>query len=216
MTTGGKPERPGIAAGDAGSPGADGFGFLDRRPVLVALAGPNGAGKTTFYHAHLKPAGLRFLNGDEIARELGIDAYEAARVVTELRQELVKQRESFIFETVFSDPVGDKLGFLREAAQCGYSVALCFIGLSNPEKSEERVAMRVSQGGHDVAPEKLVSRFPRTLANLKRAIRELPDVLVFDNDDLRAAFRRVAVFDHGRLIWSATPAPKWLAGVMEA
>ncbi len=201
MKTGGKPERPGIAAGDAGSPGADGFGFLDRRPVLVALAGPNGAGKTTFYHAHLKPAGLRFLNGDEIARELGIDAYEAARVVTELRQELVKQRESFIFETVFSDPVGDKLGFLREAAQCGYSVALCFI---------------VSQGGHDVAPEKLVSRFPRTLANLKRAIRELPDVLVFDNDDLRAAFRRVAVFDHGRLIWSATPAPKWLAGVMEA
>jgi predicted ABC-type ATPase len=63
---------------------------LDQRPILVALAGPNGAGKTTFYHAHLRPAGLRFLNADEIARELGIDAYEAARVVTELRQELVR------------------------------------------------------------------------------------------------------------------------------
>ena len=37
---------------------------LDRRPVIVALAGPNGAGKTTFYHAHLQPAGLRFINAE--------------------------------------------------------------------------------------------------------------------------------------------------------
>jgi len=27
--------------------------------------------------------------------------------------------------------------------------------------------MRVSQGGHDVPPEKLASRFPRSIANLK-------------------------------------------------
>lgn len=41
---------------------------LDRRPVVVALAGPNGAGKTTFYHAHLQPAALRFVNADLLAR----------------------------------------------------------------------------------------------------------------------------------------------------
>src|SRR5262245_50603237 len=34
---------------------------FDQRPIIVALAGPNGAGKTTFYHAHLQPAGLRFV-----------------------------------------------------------------------------------------------------------------------------------------------------------
>jgi len=45
---------------------------LDQRPILVAVAGPNGAGKTTFYHSHLKPAGLRFLNADEISHELEI------------------------------------------------------------------------------------------------------------------------------------------------
>jgi len=82
-----------------------------------SLAGPNGAGKSTFYHAHLKPAGLRFLNADEVSRELDIDAYEASRVVAELRQELVKQGESFVLETVFSDPVSDKLNFLKGAAQ---------------------------------------------------------------------------------------------------
>lgn len=34
-----------------------------------------------------------------------------------MRDELIRQRESFVMETVFSDPVGDKLGFLREAAR---------------------------------------------------------------------------------------------------
>jgi predicted ABC-type ATPase len=186
---------------------------LDQRPILVALAGPNGAGKSTFYHAHLKPAGLRFLNADEIARELEIDAYEAARVVTALRQELVNQGESFVFETVFSDPVGDKLAFLKAAVQSGYTVVLCFIGLSGPEKSEERVALRVSQGGHDVPTEKLVARFPRTLANLTAAIHKLSYVLVFDNDDLRTPFRKVAVFTQGRQVWSDKPVPRWLGKV---
>lgn len=183
---------------------------LDRRPVLVALAGPNGAGKTTFFHSHLKPVGLRFLNADEVARELEIEAYEAARVVTQLRQELVRQRESFVFETVFSDPVGDKLGFLKAAAQSGYTVVLCFVGIVGPETSEQRVAMRVSQGGHDVPSGKLASRFPRTMANLKAAISQLPHVLIFDNEDLRLPFRRVAVFEEGRLEWSAEPIPQWL------
>jgi predicted ABC-type ATPase len=60
--------------------------------------------------------------------------------------------------------------------------------------------MRASQGGHDVPSEKLVSRFPRTLANLKAATRELPRVVIFDNDDLAAPFRRGAVIEGGRLL----------------
>ncbi len=189
--------------------------LLDRRPVLVTLAGPNGAGKTTFYHSHLKPAGLRFLNADEVARELEIDDYEAAKVITKLRQELVRQRESFVFETVFSDPVGDKLRFLKETAQSDYTVVLCFIGIAGSEISEQRVAMRVSQGGHDVPSEKLVSRFPRTMANLTAAIRQLSYVLIFDNDDLRIPFRWVAVFEKGRLAWSAKDTPLWLSHLIK-
>jgi len=183
---------------------------LDRRPVIVALAGPNGAGKTTFYHAHLRPAALRFINTDVLARELEFDPYAAARVADALRRELVERRESFVFETVFSDPVGDKLTFLKEAADAGYTVVLCFIGISGPEVSEQRVAMRVSQGGHDVPAEKLVTRFPRTLANLKTAIRDLPNVWIFDNDDLRSPFRLVAVFEDGQGMKLKQPVPKWL------
>jgi predicted ABC-type ATPase len=187
---------------------------LDQRPLIVAVAGSNGAGKSTFYKSHLEPAGLRFINADVIAGELDMEPYTAARVAGSLRQELVNQGESFIFETVFSDPVGDKLVFLKEAVAQGYTVVLCFIGISSAEVSEERVAMRVSQGGHDVPTEKLISRFPRTLANLQSAIRDLPHVMVFDNDDLRSPFRKVAVFEHGRQIHLENPVPEWLRRIL--
>ena len=187
---------------------------LDRRPVVVALAGPNGAGKTTFYHAHLQRAGLRLVNADVVSRELSMGPYAAAKVADSIRRELVRQRESFVFETVFSDPVGDKLLFLHEAARAGYTVLLCFIGISGPKVSEERVAMRVSQGGHDVPAEKLSTRFPRIMNNLQNAIQELHNVWIFDNDDLRTPFRLAAVCEDGQVSRLNRPVPDWLRKVL--
>lgn len=187
---------------------------LDRRPLVVAIAGPNGAGKTTFYHSHIAPAALRYVSADVLARELNLEAYTAAKAADALRRRLLAQKESFAFETVFSDPVGDKLGFLKEAAAAGCTVVLCFIGLTNSGLCEERVAMRVSQGGHDVPLEKLKSRFPRIMANLKAAIRALPLVYVFDNSDLRTPFRKVGVFRNGQPIEKPKALPAWLIGSM--
>jgi predicted ABC-type ATPase len=188
--------------------------ILDQRPLIVALAGPNGAGKTTFYEAFLRPAGLRFINADLLAQDLALEPYAAAELAGVLRERLLAERESFIFETVFSDPVGDKLGFLKRAASEGFTVVLCFIGLPSPDVSEERVAMRVSQGGHDVPAEKLAGRFPRTLANLKAAIRELPHVWIFDNGNLAQPFRKVAVYRDGFPAEIRPPVPSWLAPLL--
>jgi predicted ABC-type ATPase len=184
---------------------------LDRRPIIIALAGPNGAGKSTFYEAFLQPAGLRFLNADDIARTVGVEAYDAASVTNALRVELTTRRESFVFETVFSDPVGDKVQFLAVAAKSGYTVALLFIGLDSAATSNARVALRVLQGGHDVPPDKIRARYERTLANLARAIRELPYVYVYDNSDLARPFRQIAEFAGGQAVFVAQPLPKWFA-----
>ena len=188
---------------------------LDRRPLIVALAGPNGAGKTTFYHAHLQPTGLRLVNADVIAREMGLGDQAAMHVTTALRDAFVRAKESFVFETVFSDPVGDKLAFLKEAVRSGYTVVLCYIGIDGAETSEQRVAMRVSQGGHDVPSDRLVSRFPRTLSNLQAAIAALPFVWVFDNQDLRRPFRKIGVFESGRSVFLAARLPAWLATLVK-
>ncbi|MEK7765129.1 MAG: zeta toxin family protein [bacterium] len=131
------------------------------------------------------------------------------RLAGALRHALIERRESFVFETVFSDPVGDKLGFLKRAAASGYTVILCFIGLARAGISEERVAMRVSQGGHDVPTEKLKSRFPRTLGNLRAALRELPHVLVHDNSDLRRPYRLIAVYQAGTCVERSADVPGW-------
>ena len=192
------------------------FAEFDRRPVLVAIAGPNGAGKTAFFRAHLASAGLRFVNADVLAAELAVEPYEAARLADALRRALVGRGESFVFETVFSDPVGDKVAFLAEAARRGYVyvVVLCYIGLSGPDQSAERVAMRVSQGGHDVPDDKLRSRFSRTIANVQAAIARLPHVLIYDNSDLNVPYRQVAVIDHGQLRHLQEPIPEWLRPVL--
>ncbi|MCU1278368.1 MAG: Zeta toxin [bacterium] len=182
---------------------------FDARPIIVAIAGPNGAGKTTFFHAHLAPAALRFVNADELAREMGVTAYEAAQAASEIRKTLVEERESFIFETVLSDPVGEKVAFLQKAAAGGYTIVFCFIGIDSVEISEERVAMRTLQGGHDVPSDKLAGRFPRTLENLARAIEVLPHVLLFDNSDLARPFRKVAEFRDGELISDSGFRPAW-------
>ncbi len=186
------------------------FAEFDRRPIVVAIAGPNGAGKTTFFHAHFASSGLRFVNADVLAAELATDAYEAARLASALRRALVARKESFVFETVFSDPVGEKIAFLEEVVRCGYAVALCYIGLSSPDQSAERVAMRVSQGGHDVPDDKLRTRFPRTLDNLQAAIGRLPHVLIYDNSDLSVPYRAVTAFHRGRLSHLQPPVPEWL------
>lgn len=183
---------------------------FDARPIIVVLAGPNGAGKSTFYEAFLSRTGLRFINADEIARHTDMSAYDAAALAQALREELVVQGESFVFETVFSDPVGAKVAFLSDAGARGYHVAVCFIGLDSAATSDDRVAMRVLQGGHDVPADKVRDRYARCLENLGRAIRELPLVWVYDNSDLNNPFRKVAEFARGHMVFELAPEPSWL------
>jgi predicted ABC-type ATPase len=181
----------------------------DARPLLLALAGPNGAGKSTFQAVHLNQLGIRFVNADLLSRELNIGAYAAAEIAEAVRWGLVQKRESFVFETVFSDPSGEKLALLQHAQQSGYQVVLLFIGLATAEESDGRVALRVSQGGHDVPPDKIVARFPRALHNLVKAVRTVNRVLIFDNTNLAQPFREIASFRNGDLVSRARDLPAW-------
>jgi predicted ABC-type ATPase len=188
--------------------------LLERRPIAVALAGPNGAGKSTFYDGILANTGLYFVNADALALSIGTDAYEAADLANELRRQLVEQRASFIFETVFSDPVGDKLDFLKETEKAGYTVLLIFFGIAAPEISDLRVTIRASQGGHDVPRNKLVERYPRTMKNLKRALVEIANVWVYDHSDLDMGYKLVATRENGRVVELHGPTPDWLRALL--
>jgi predicted ABC-type ATPase len=180
---------------------------------LIFLAGPNGAGKSTFYETFLRDSGLPFVNADRITAALGISNLEAAEVADKARVQLIADGGSFITETVFSDPAGAKLQYLRDAIAANYRVTLYYIGIASAQLSEARVSQRVRAGGHDVPPERLARRFRQSLENLAQAVKFVPEVHVFDNSSSTAPYRLVLSVLDGRTAFAADPFPAWLAPV---
>jgi diguanylate cyclase (GGDEF)-like protein len=182
-------------------------------PIIVVLAGSNGSGKTTFYSQFIAETGIPFVNADNIARSLQPSApeaigYEAARVADVVRRDLLLRRVSFCMETVFSDPKGDKVEFLKDAQSKGYFVCFVFIRLSDVSLSQARVQQRVETGGHDVPDEKLANRFDRTLRNAAAALQFVDLGIVLDNSSVDLPFRHVETWKVGVCIGSAdSPLP---------
>ncbi len=184
-------------------------------PLLILLAGPNGAGKSTFHDLHLASHGIPFINADRIAFEtFGNQDPEtsipAARLAEALREEMLAEGSSFIFETVLSDPQGGKVAFLAKARVSGYFVDAHFIGIAGPALSQARVIHRVANGGHDVPDDKIAARYPRVMENLRRLIPVANRLTIYDNSETPRPHRPIACFEDGTLISLSTEIPSWL------
>jgi predicted ABC-type ATPase len=189
--------------------------------LLLVVAGPNGAGKSTFVETFITPTNILVVNPDEMAKALSPDnpeaiAYEGARVADAWRRDLVARGVSFCMETVFSDPHGAKLDFLKECQAQGYVVALIFIGLDSADLSRGRVMERVDAGGHDVPDEKIDARFPRAFTNLRLALSFVNQALLFDNSSADEPYRFVAEFRDGRRRRRKGYQPAWAASLFDA
>jgi predicted ABC-type ATPase len=183
-------------------------------PKLVFLAGPNGAGKSTFHRAALSGLGLPFLNADEFQRESGVTDAEAQAFLDAARETYLRERRSFITETVFSDPVGAKLRFLQEAIHAGYEVWLIYLGLDSPEACDARVVSRVLAGGHDVPAERITRRYAQSLKNLQAALTFVSHAEVYDNSGEETDRHLVMRMECGKVTWRKDVLPEWLARVV--
>lgn len=103
-----------------------------------------------------------------------------------IRQELIRKKISFSFETVFSHP--SKLQLIDLAHQNGYKVYLYFVGTDSPEINEERVKDRVKKGGHSVKKEYIYDRYQRTMELLLQIIKSCDVVYLWDNSQKKQAF----------------------------
>jgi predicted ABC-type ATPase len=159
------------------------------QPFFYLLAGPNGAGKSSLYRAavadQLIPGDAEFINADlyEAAHlQHVIDPQvrsEQARLWADGRRaELLEKKQSFVSETVFSHV--SKLALIDEAKKCGFAVVLLVVCLDDPQRLLARVHQRVSEGGHDVPAERILSRYPRTLDNLTQAVRMADLAMLYD------------------------------------
>ncbi len=96
-----------------------------------------------------------------------------------LRKQLLDEKKRFSFETVFSHT--SKLDIMQEAKARGYKVYLYFVSTETPEINKARVLSRKAQGGHDVPPDKIESRYERSLDLLYEACQLAYQVFFFDN-----------------------------------
>ena len=148
-----------------------------RKRILI-VAGPNGAGKTTFAMEYLpNEAGCPvFVNADAIAAALnpfGPLPIAAGRLMLARIREHTRMNESFAFETTLSGRGHARL-IPRWQAQ-GYRVKLFFLCLPSVELAIQRVAARVSEGGHAVPEAAIRRRFHAGRRNFETLYRGLVD-----------------------------------------
>ena len=179
---------------------------------LWVLAGGNGAGKSTFYHQYLSKYGIKFVNADLIAMTMDTDhperlSYEAATLATEMRENMIAQGESFCFETVFSHE--SKIDFIAVAKAHGYTVILVYIHLNDPSLNEARVYQRTLEGGHNVPAEKIRSRIPRTMKNIKTALPLVDEAWLLDNSSGQNRFQQIAIIKSSYCEKKVNPLPAW-------
>ncbi|MCX6218147.1 zeta toxin family protein [Spirosoma sp.] len=151
------------------------------------MARPNGEGKTTAAYT-LLPEVLNvweFVNADEITRGLSpfkpdAAAFEAGRIMLQRIEHLMKQEVDFAFETTLS--TRSYVQTIRRAQKMGYVVSLYYFWLPSAEVSKERVAMRVSRGGHNIPPDVIDRRYGRSMINLTKLYVPVCDCFaVFNN-----------------------------------
>jgi len=169
---------------------------------LWLLAGGNGAGKSTFYKQFLAPTGLPFINADILAKQLDTEqpekmSYKAAKLAETLRLSLLRSGTSFCFETVFSH--SSKVDFLAKAKSAGYEIILVYIHLETDQLNQARVAQRVSEGGHSVPSEKIISRIPRTMQYVSDALALVDIAQFYDNSSYQHPFTSIASLTNGHL-----------------
>ena len=186
---------------------------------LWVLAGGNGAGKSTFYNLHLAKYGIKFVNVDLIARDMDSEnleavSYRAATVAANIREDLISQGVSFCFETVFSHE--SKIDFVAQAKANGYKIILVYFHLFDSSLNEARVKQRVSEGGHSVPTEKIHSRIPRTMKNIKTALSLVDEARILDNSSKDDPFQQIIVMKSGNYEVKAEPLPKWARELLHA
>lgn len=191
-------------------------------PVFYLLAGPNGAGKSTLYRSavaeRLIPSEAEFVNADLYeAAQLQhvadpVERSRQARLWADARRaQCLAEGRSFVSETVFSHT--SKLDLISAAQRAGFAVVLLVVCVDDPQQLLGRVGQRVKEGGHPVPPERILSRYPRTVRHLRVALQRADLALLYDTSvppgEPFQPPRLVARLRAGTVRWRAKAMPTW-------
>lgn len=140
------------------------------RKNLYIISGPNGAGKTTVAMTLLTEVFncREYVNADAIA--VGLSPFNpesmaimAGRLMLQRIDDLLERGESFAVETTLATRSYSRL--VQRAHQQSYRVSLVYFWLESPEVAIQRVALRVSEGGHNIQENVIRRRYSAGLKN---------------------------------------------------
>ena len=148
------------------------------KPILYIIAGANGSGKSTLASELLPSENLEFLNADEVAKEICPEHIEsvkiqAGKIVLKKLDELLNKKKSFAIETTLSGK--NHIKTIKKAKELGYNVVLIYSYLDSPLMCENRIKIRVLNGGHDIPKEDIIRRFYRSKENFWNLYKNIVD-----------------------------------------
>lgn len=161
---------------------------------LYIISGCNGAGKTTASFTVL-PEILQckeFVNADEIAKGLSpfnpeSVAFEAGRLMLQRIDDLLERNETFSIETTLA--TRSYINLVHRAQEKGYCVHLIYFWLETPELAEQRVAERVSKGGHNIPIDVIHRRYLLGICNLFNIFMNQVDTwMIYNNSNSPRTF----------------------------
>ncbi len=146
--------------------------------ILYIIAGANGSGKSTLASELLPSENIDFLNADEVAKEVCPENIEsvkikAGKIVLKRLEDLLNSGKSFAIETTLSGK--NHIKTIQKAKKLGYFVVLIYSYLDNPTLCENRIKIRVLNGGHDIPKDDIIRRFYRSKENFWNIYKHLVD-----------------------------------------
>lgn len=194
-------------------------------PVLFIVAGPNGSGKSLF-SKEFTESDLEVFDGDKHMAalikkypETGSEAlwsYINENIFEAHKQQALDARLSYAFETNFSS--ADPMKTAREFKTAGYEIQLLFMGLNSLGESMQRVAFRVSKGGHKVTEESIRYNFEFGYKNLYKHVTEFDTVILFDNGIISIEEpvepQEILHIERGKVYLNVKNYPAWVEPVL--
>ncbi len=119
-------------------------------PFILIVGGPNGAGKSTYSKVYCELKGIPRIDPDYLFQHEFTNPDKSAfpYFLSGLIEEYFENRISFILESNLHNR--ESYNILDMASRYGYEKRLIYLGTDDLNKLIERVAKRVSEGGHHV------------------------------------------------------------------
>ena len=101
------------------------------------------------------------------------------KMAVKLIKDCMNKAVSFNQETTLTGR--SMLNNILNAKKLGYKIIMNYVGLNSPELAIQRVAHRVSMGGHGIPEEDIKRRYYVSLSKLKELMSLIDVLYIYDN-----------------------------------